>query len=299
MSDSPGIRADLRRFWVDQPDAARVSKATGFAATHWSWGDGPHETSGEASTDRHTLSVCLDPLVTEFALDGRPAFAGRFRPGMLALIPAGRRPRAIQLGKARKLHLSVPHSLVAEAIGDGRGVGPSAEAALERGGVKRDLAATMIARRVVENLADRGVGASMLFDALGLEIAVHMARFWTREHGPQDGAPAPLAPFVLNRVLELMRADLARDISLAELARCAGLSPFHFARAFKASTGLPPHRYLVQMRLHHVRHRLQVTDLPIAEISAEAGYDNPSYLARLFRKAIGVTPAQYRRRVAV
>ncbi|MFX8016085.1 helix-turn-helix transcriptional regulator, partial [Acinetobacter baumannii] len=55
------------------------------------------------------------------------------------------------------------------------------------------------------------------------------------------------------------------------------------------------HRFLVKLRIDKARELLESTDLPIIEIAAQVGYDDPSYLARLFRREVGVTPAAYRR----
>jgi AraC family transcriptional regulator len=95
--------------------------------------------------------------------------------------------------------------------------------------------------------------------------------------------------------LDRFASDLAAEPSLAELAADVGLSTFHFARAFKASTGLPPHQQLLALRLEKARELLEMSDLTVTEISAEVGYSDPGYLARLFRKHVGATPAAYRR----
>ena len=91
------------------------------------------------------------------------------------------------------------------------------------------------------------------------------------------------------------RLPLGAQTTLAELAADLGLSPFHFARAFKRSTGVPPHRYLVQLRLERAGELLTGTKLPVTDIAARVGYDDPGYLSRLFRHEFGMTPAQYRR----
>jgi AraC family transcriptional regulator len=100
----------------------------------------------------------------------------------------------------------------------------------------------------------------------------------------------------VERIVDLLCADLSADVDLTTMAATVSLSPFHFARAFKASTGVPPHRYLMQLRVEKARKLLEGTDLPIGEVASEVGYDDPSYLARLFRREVGTTPAQYRRK---
>lgn len=104
-----------------------------------------------------------------------------------------------------------------------------------------------------------------------------------------------LTRWQLNRVIDLMRARLAEDISLGEIAAAANLSPSHFARSFRKATGISPHRFLVQLRLDKTRGLLRATKLAIVDISAEVGYPDPGYRARVFRKELGITPAAYRR----
>ena len=104
-----------------------------------------------------------------------------------------------------------------------------------------------------------------------------------------------LAPWQIRRIDSFLSDAPEQSITLDALAEQVGLSPFHFARAFKASKGLPPYRYLIQLRIGRARELLESTDLPIIEIAAQVGYDDPSYLARLFRREVGVTPAAYRR----
>jgi AraC family transcriptional regulator len=92
-----------------------------------------------------------------------------------------------------------------------------------------------------------------------------------------------------------MKARLAEDISLGKIAAAANLSPSHFARSFGKAKGISPHRFLVQLRLEKARELLRATKVAIVDISAEVGYPDPGYLARVFRRELGITPAAYRR----
>ena len=82
------------------------------------------------------------------------------------------------------------------------------------------------------------------------------------------------------------------DISLEELAKLAGLSPYHLTRSFKKAFGLPPHAYQVQARLRHAKQLLK-SGMPIAEAAISSGFHDQSHLHRNFRKALGITPGQY------
>ena len=103
-----------------------------------------------------------------------------------------------------------------------------------------------------------------------------------------------LPPGALRRVCEYIEAHLADNISLQVLAGIAGKSMHHFARAFKQSTGLTPHGYLVQSRVRRVQELLITTDLSLSEISLVAGFSDQSHCARRFREHFGITPGSYR-----
>lgn len=104
-----------------------------------------------------------------------------------------------------------------------------------------------------------------------------------------------LAPWQLARVRDHLMADLAADVTLADLAALAKLSTYHFCRAFKASTGLPPHRWRAARRIDRARDLLAGGDLPVTEVAALVGFDDPGGFALAFRKATGLSPSQYRR----
>jgi len=103
-----------------------------------------------------------------------------------------------------------------------------------------------------------------------------------------------LPPRALRRVREFIETHLEQTISIQALAATAGLSMYHFARAFKQSEGMTPHDYLVQCRVRRARDLLADTDLPLSEIALAAGFADQSHCARRFREHVGVTPSSYR-----
>jgi len=95
-------------------------------------------------------------------------------------------------------------------------------------------------------------------------------------------------------VREYIAAHLQQNISIQMLADVAGLSMFHFARTFKQSEGVTPHRFLLQSRLRRVQELLANTELPLSQIAIAAGFSDQSHCARRFREFVGVTPRRYR-----
>ena len=98
----------------------------------------------------------------------------------------------------------------------------------------------------------------------------------------------------LRRVTEYIQQNLDKDLTLAELAALLYMSPYHFARLFKCSTGVPPHRFVVRQRIARARAFLATQELSIAQISRMVGFRTASHFTTVFRRATGVTPRGYR-----
>jgi transcriptional regulator GlxA family with amidase domain len=114
-------------------------------------------------------------------------------------------------------------------------------------------------------------------------------------HSPKNRCRGGLAPAQVRRAIEAMEASLAAGVSLAELAATAGLSTPHFCRAFRQSTGLPPHRYQIALRIERAQQRLALGRESVADVAAAVGYGDPAYFSRLFRDQVGVSPSAWRR----
>jgi AraC-like DNA-binding protein len=110
--------------------------------------------------------------------------------------------------------------------------------------------------------------------------------------------PAPsaggLTPRALQRIREYIEEHLTENIELETLAVIAGLSKWHFARAFKQSVGTPPHCYLIQRRLQRAQELLAETDLSLAQIALQSGFSDQSHFSRRFRLFFGATPRSFR-----
>lgn len=114
--------------------------------------------------------------------------------------------------------------------------------------------------------------------------------------GHVDSPPrAPGCPRRARAARDLLRDSPQEDIGLDDLARAAGTDRFSLTRLFKKHFGLPPHAYLVQLRLCAARELLGRGAAP-ADAAAEAGFADQSHLGRWFRRAYGMTPARYRAR---
>ncbi|MBX9815636.1 MAG: AraC family transcriptional regulator [Sphingomonas sp.] len=127
----------------------------------------------------------------------------------------------------------------------------------------------------------------------GLTVAlVALLKRLVEEQRPRGGG---LTGWQVRRCEEYLRENLAENVSLAEVAELARLSPFHFARQFKATMGLPPAAYQRKLRLERAQEMLLGTDLEVGEIAVAVGYETPQAFARAFRQGIGASPSDWRR----
>lgn len=171
-------------------------------------------------------------------------------------------------------------------------------ASLDRVEISGGTFASPVIRSALRSLwaicEDEGTPSRLLARAAGCEILAELCRLGGTPFTPVRGG---LAPWAERRCVDLMRARLSEDISLDELAGEAQLSPFHFARMFKQSVGVPPRVYLTRLRVEKACELLERTDLPITEIAFEVGYSSNQVLARVFTKQRRMTPSDYRRAV--
>lgn len=111
--------------------------------------------------------------------------------------------------------------------------------------------------------------------------------------------PGSLSKARLDKVLLFVRSNLQRPLRVRELAAAIRLSPFHFARAFKASTGESPARFVRRSRLEMAARLLRDSDRALADVALTTGFGGQGHLTTAFRLAHGVTPGRYRRGLVV
>ena len=132
-------------------------------------------------------------------------------------------------------------------------------------------------------------------EALSLVMAYELLRLNNGVAPARENARGGLAGWQRKRVAEYIEEHLAEDLSLSQLAEVAGLSQFHFARAFRESMGLPPLRYVSARRVERAKDLLAQPGLSVTQIGAQLGFNDTSHFSASFRKHIGATPSAYRR----
>ena len=130
-------------------------------------------------------------------------------------------------------------------------------------------------------------------DGLILAVLVEVVRLGRfRDSNP---AALKLAPWQLRLATDYMAAQIGARVLLKDVARLTGLSQWHFSRAFRASTGLPPYQWHLQSRIRHTKRLLLDERRSIADIATETGFADQAHFTRVFRRLSGTTPALWRR----
>lgn len=135
----------------------------------------------------------------------------------------------------------------------------------------------------------------LLVDHMMLALTAHVAQAYGGLRPGNESARGGLAPWQVKRACERLDSDLGGKLSLQQIATEFDLSVSHFSRAFRASTGLPPHQWLLQQRVKAAKQLMTVRDLPLSEIAMSAGFANQSHFTRVFSSVVGVSPGVWRR----
>lgn len=155
----------------------------------------------------------------------------------------------------------------------------------------RALASTM-----KEEVSAGFAGGRAYGETLATSLAAHLLRRNASSPSAARAARGGLSRPQLRRLDEYILAHLAEDISLSALAGVAGVSPFHFIRLFRRTTGLTPHQYLIKRRVERARELLLPEARTIVDVACEVGFCDQSHLSLHFKRAYGMTPREFRRR---
>lgn len=139
-------------------------------------------------------------------------------------------------------------------------------------------------------LESNGLGGRLYVDSLSTTLFMHLLRHYTAQKPILPAQEGGLPTYRLRQVIEYVDAHLDRDLTLAELAAVARMSPNYFIQLFKQSTQLTPHQYVVQRRVARAKQLLIEGKLVIADIALQVGFAHQSHLNRHFKRLIGVTP---------
>jgi AraC family transcriptional regulator len=214
--------------------------------------------------------------------------------GSILMVPAGTGIVRYTWGwRSDSLHVFLEPGLVARVIEEAFERDPARVSIPPLDGLHLpQIRDTMLA--VNEELTADAGGDHLAVASLANVLAVHLARHLLT---PQRTAPRKdgrLPRGKLRAVVEYVEDNLTVAPTLDQIAAIAHLSPYHFARQFKAAMGLSPYQYVISRRVERARELLRMEDLTLAEVAVEAGFSDQSQLCNHFKRLVGITPRQFR-----
>ena len=200
---------------------------------------------------------------------------------------------------AEFLTLTVSPSFVLDCAARTGFVGAGATVSFRARVVNHDTRLSRLARDLSDELMQEEAGQEIVIAALMEQLIVHILRHHSnvRRSEELELSRVGLVDRRIRRAIELMHANMERDLPLEEIAAVAYLSPFHFARLFKKLTGASPHAYLATLRTTRAQTLLAETDLSVSEVASRVGYSSPSHFTKAFRQLTGLTPRAFRKAV--
>jgi AraC family transcriptional regulator len=140
-----------------------------------------------------------------------------------------------------------------------------------------------------------GPGGRLAAESMANVLAVQLIRHVLAPRRPGRGRDGALPRGRLRAVVDYIEGHLDANPTMEELAAVARLSAYHFARQFKAATGLPPHRYVIARRVERAKQLLQGGGgFSLAQVAARAGFADQSQFSNHFKRIVGVTPGRFR-----
>ncbi|AWL96891.1 MULTISPECIES: helix-turn-helix domain-containing protein [Bradyrhizobium] len=194
------------------------------------------------------------------------------------------------------LHFYLPRSALDGIARESRV--PRGDLACQFGFGHDDQVMRHIGAVLLEALSRPAEANQLFIDHMMLAFTAHIAQAYGGLQSTAGPARGGLAPWQVKRACERLDSDLGGRLSLQLIAAEFGLSVSHFSRAFRISTGLPPHQWLLRQRVNAAKQLMTARDLSLSEIAISAGFANQSHFTKVFSVQVGISPAAWRREAA-
>ena len=228
--------------------------------------------------------------------DGKQITDGPLPNRCITIVPAGVSPRAVLSDPVKVTHFYLPHAYLgckAAELGWHRGMG-----ALEilNPDYRPDEPLVMIAECLTQAIPSYTSADRLYVDSLVTALASRVVQKWSNvAFCTPKHHRGGLASWQMKRACDAMEERIETGVSLESLAAIAGVSPTHFSRAFKQSTGMPPFKWLLHRRIERAKTLLADAPIPIAGVALAVGFSAQPQFTTAFRRATGMTPGAWRR----
>ncbi|MDR3372992.1 MAG: AraC family transcriptional regulator [Ancalomicrobiaceae bacterium] len=260
-----------------------------------------HDSPDHGLTEPMDLDAVFSVLIQlrrqdrrELYLDGKLVHRGSFPERTVSIVNHWQRPTANLLSAFDTVIFTVSQAALNEAAED-QGAPPVQELVCEVEGCFDDTV-WHLAQSLLPALERPEEVGSMYAEGVLLASTTYFAHAFGGMRPPPD-ARHRLSPAQIERAIDLMQGRLGEDISLSMLAAEMDLSPRHFARAFRQTTGETPDRWLRRQRVERAKAMMRETALSVSQIATSCGFASPAHFSRVFASAVGVSPNVWRTQI--
>lgn len=272
------------------PEPPPLQLIDGGALRHWS---GTAPVMRQPPLDHHYLAMHLGgPKRVRRDGDG-PPMQREVSVGSVTVVPAGSAFVWATSGPIEYAHLYIAPRRLDRTVRDIFDREPGNIALLAQIGWEDPLVGALM-QAIIDPMLDGNPDGRLARDSWYEALLARLVQAGSSLSAATPRARNALAPRTLARLKQHIDANLANEVTLDQLAAVAGLSRFHLCRAFRETTGFPPHAYLTRARLASARRLLRAGGLPIREVARLCGFASPNQFATSFRKHLGMTPSAYR-----
>ena len=249
----------------------------------------------QSSLDEHYLSIHLGGAKRLHRHGDGQRLTRDTRSGAHSFVPAGAAYRWNTEGPVDFMHLYFDQQTIDRFVASSFDRDPRGVRLHDCLGEHERLIGSIAEAVLAEATSQDGVQQAYIDDLMHL-LMFQLLRCYSDAGFITAARPHALAPHRLRVAIEFIESHLGQPIGVTDIAAAAGMSAFHFSRAFRLSTGAPPYAYLLNRRVAAAKLRLAEPSGTLATIASECGFTSASQFSRMFKSATGFSPSSFRRR---
>lgn len=303
--DSRARFPPVHRFSVPCIDVVREGRSEPFLSTEPTLSSSPAQWGGIALETyavpalfipRHQHTDTFLHLVLNGSVKYEVSTKGRnmrftSRPGTIFLLPQGTVDEVNWAGPTQRIAVAINSRLLTNALED---LTPANDIELTEHWDLIDRHISVLLSEMTADLEEGSPAGAIYGESLANSLAVYLLKRYSTRRTTLAAYKGGLPVNRLKRVLDYIADNLETNISLSKLARVADMSPHYFSELFKQSMGRSPHNYILLQRIERAKQQLRNPKRSIIDVGLEAGFQNASHFARMFRKIEGMTPSRFR-----
>ena len=256
----------------------------------------PHgRTRSIPSEDAYLVALYIDDCTDrEVWLDGRVVSTSPMKAGWMVIHDVRRDPILNVSSPFHLLDVYLPRQAL-DAIADDAEAPRIGELRYEPGAGVDDPIVRNLGLLLLPAFARPDAVSRLFVENVLLAIGAHIAKTYGDLKTEADARRGGLAPWQERRAKEVLTANLHGDIAVDAIAKACGLSNSHFSRAFRQSTGLAPHQWLLTRRIETAKGLLLRSRDPLSEVGLACGFADQSHFTRVFTRMVGTSPGAWKR----